>query len=898
MGKCFLIFLLYFFTVYASTNDTCIIITEVMFDAVSGNNEFIELYNMSETETIDLQNFAIKYYTSNPDTIISARYGTLLKPKSYAVIFEGDYDFATGLYKNIVPAAALLLKISDNAFGSNGMSNTSNRPVWLINSVKDTVDVYTYSANNSTGYSDEKIIMNRDTAAVNWKNSTNYLGTPGYKNSVVPIGNNGSDIIVNEIMFAPHSPEPEWFELYNRTPAPINLKNWTITDIYTTPATVKINTDIYVSGNSILIIARDSNIYNCHRYILSPVLLISFPALNNDADGIILNDNLGDVVDSVKYDQSWGGNGGYSLERISPDISSLFKQNWGTSRDVEQSTPGRINSLTEKVNDLSVSGIYTDPRFPVAGNNVTVSATVKNDGTSNANNFTAEFYSKTANEEWKLMSVSNNLNLNSGDSVSISSSQKIINIQGKYFISVRVLFQSDQDTLNNYVEMSIEPGAAVGSIIINEIMYDPASGEPEWVELKNISSDTINFKNWSLSDVLTNPTKAVITDQDYFLSPDDLFVATRDTSFYLIHPELSSKTKVVPFGTLGNTLDGVIIYDYRDGIVDSMMYKSSWGHKKGYSIERISDKKSSCDSSNWVVSLSSEKSTPGKVNSVINIPEGYRNDLVINEIMFDPAIGNNEFIEFINLKKDPLNIGGWSIEDQHANKYFLSDSNLVIMPGSYFILAADSLVLKGYNLYDYKYKSVLNVSGLGLTTEELVLLKDLKGNIIDSVYYSEKWHNKNFINTKGRSLERINPWLKSNDRYNWNTCVDPKGATPGAKNSIYTNNETATSGITVKPNPFSPDNDGYEDCSIISYSLRISVSQVNIKIYDSHGRLVRVLSNNMASGTTGSVIFDGLGDDRMPLRMGIYIVFLEALNSNSGANEILKTTIVVARKLN
>src|ERR1035437_9928270 len=129
MGKCFLIFLLYFFTVYASTNDTCIIITEVMFDAVSGNNEFIELYNMSETETIDLQNFAIKYYTSNPDTIISAGYGTLLKPKSYAVIFEGDYDFATGLYKNIVPSSALILKISDNAFGSNGMANTANRPL-------------------------------------------------------------------------------------------------------------------------------------------------------------------------------------------------------------------------------------------------------------------------------------------------------------------------------------------------------------------------------------------------------------------------------------------------------------------------------------------------------------------------------------------------------------------------------------------------------------------------------------------------------------------------------------------------------------------------------------------------------------------------------------------------
>ncbi len=1011
MSKFFLIFSFYFITTFASPNDTCIIFTEVMFYAVSGNNEFVELYNRSETKTIDLRNFSIKYYTSKSDTIISAGYGTLLPPKSYAVIFEGDYDFSSGLYKNIVPPSAVKMKISDNAFGSNGMSNTSNRPIWLINAANDTIDRYTYSANNKLGYSDEKIYMNKDTNAVNWRNSVKYLGTPGYKNSVVPSGNdlmiaafsstpnvisgenaglnikiinagtnnssgytlniyndidkdsitesgeriisqteNGifsadsisitlsttnylqgrnyfiaelsyppdedvtnniaftnfnvgtsgnkvNDIIVNEIMYAPHSPEPEWFELYNRTTTPINFKNWTITDIYTTPSTVKINTDITLQGKSFLIIARDSAIYNSHRYIPSPLLFMSIPALNNDADGIVIKDGNGIIIDSVQYDQSWGGNDGYSLERISPDAGSLVKQNWGTSRDIEKSTPGRTNSLTEKEYDLSVAGIFTDPRFPVAGNNITISATIKNNGTSNANNFIVEFYYKYANEDWELKYTTNNMNLISGDSISILSDQKIINLQSKYSISVHVLYPADQDTLNNYFELSVEPGAVAGSVIINEIMYDPDKDEPEWVELKNISPDIINLKDWSISDILTYPTKDVITDQDLFLSPGSLFIAARDSSFYFIHPELSSQIKVVLFGSLGNTTDGIMVYDYRDGVIDSIMYKSSWGHRKGYSIERISDKKSSTDSSNWVISLSREKSTPGKENSVVNIPDGNRNDLVINEIMFDPAIGNNEFIEFINLKKDSANIGGWRIEDQHANKYVLSDSNFVIGPGTYFLLVADSSVLKGYNLYDYRNKSVLNVSDLGLTAEEMILLKDLRGNVIDSVYYSDKWHNKNFINTKGRSLERINPYLESNDQYNWNTCVDPKGATPGAKNSIYTKNESPASGISVKPNPFSPDNDGFEDCTIISYSLQIPVSQVNIKIFDSHGRLVRVLSNNMASGKTGSIIFDGLGDDRMPLRIGIYIIFLEALNSITGANEILKTIVVVARKL-
>jgi hypothetical protein len=44
-------------------------------------------------------------------------------------------------------------------------------------------------------------------------------------------------------------------------------------------------------------------------------------------------------------------------------------------------------------------------------------------------------------------------------------------------------------------------------------------------------------------------------------------------------------------------------------------------------------------------------------------------------------------------------------------------------------------------------------------------------------------------------------------------------------------------------------------------------------------------------------VFDGIGDDGAALRIGIYIIFLEALNETEGVVETLKTTVVVARKL-
>ncbi|MCX7612384.1 MAG: hypothetical protein N2043_12435, partial [Ignavibacterium sp.] len=93
------------------------------------------------------------------------------------------------------------------------------------------------------------------------------------------------------------------------------------------------------------------------------------------------------------------------------------------------------------------------------------------------------------------------------------------------------------------------------------------------------------------------------------------------------------------------------------------------------------------------------------------------------------------------------------------------------------------------------------------------------------------------------------------------------------------------------------DNDGFEDFCIINYNLTQTISQVRIKIFDSKGRLVRTLLNNQPSGSSGSVIFDGKDEVGRALRIGIYVIFLEALNDNSGVVETEKTVVVIARKL-
>lgn len=724
--------------------------------------------------------------------------------------------------------------------------------------------------------------------------------TNNYLYKLIEPGVPPQSIVINEIMFTPQGGEPEWVELYNRSEETINLKNWIIRDVITTPATASINDELIIQPGDYVILTRDSSILHYHRFIPSQVYKLNLPVLNNDVDGVVIKDQRELTIDSVLYNSQWGGTNGYSLERIFVDALSNQPSNWSSSFDIEQSTPGRINSITPKQFDLRVSGLRFEPRFPVPGDDVLIIADIKNSGSLSADIFSVEFYIDTDSNNVVdlLLSSADFSDLNPGDSISVTSGVPISNLQSKTLAAVRVVYISDEDTLNNYFEKSVEPGEAEKIIVINEVMYYPDGGEPEWIEFVNASDMIINITNWSVGDVLTTPTKNLITSEEIFIGPGEYFIVSRDSSIFNYHPELDVKIFYTNFGTLGNTSDGVVIYDYRDGIIDSLFYRSSWGGKRSYSLERISSAGETNDSLNWSTSLSFNRSTPGKENSFTGIPSYQRNSLIINEIMFEPETGSSEYVEFINMSNDSVNVGGWKIEDQNSNFYRLSDISFTIPSQSHFVLASDSGIFSRFNIFDYPYITIAGASNLGLVnTGELILLKDVKSNVIDSVWYQSNWHNRNITNTRGKSLERINPSLNSNDPQNWSTSVDMFGGTPAKTNSIFAENLNKDADISVSPNPFSPDNDGFEDFTVINYNLTQPTAQVRIKIFDNKGRLLRTLLNNAPSGQSGSVIFDGLDDDGQVLRIGIYIIFLEAMNDNAGVVETIKTVVVVARKL-
>ncbi|MBE2254896.1 MAG: lamin tail domain-containing protein [Ignavibacteria bacterium] len=717
-----------------------------------------------------------------------------------------------------------------------------------------------------------------------------------------------SQVVINEIMYAPLDATNEWFEIYNNSDNPVSLRNWKWKDATATVRTITTQ-NLILPGRSFLILCQDSvklkTLYNTlnlsGKFIQTP-----WSALNNTGgDNVILFDSTNTRIDSVNYSTSWGGSNNFSLERINPSGLSNQQSNWGSSVNILKATPSFQNSLTPLNYDVALTKFEITPANPQVGDSLKFNFTFKNRGLNVANNILLEIFIDLNFDSVgyidELIGTFTVNSLNSGDSVNYTYTRYASDSGAKQFIG-KISYPQEEDSTNNKLVRRINIGGFISStgLKINEIMYAPVSPEKEWFELINTTTETVNLANWKWKDATS--TVRTITNQNIFVKPNSYVVICEDSvSVRQVHPQISGIIIQTFWNALNNSGDDLIIYNPNGLTEDSVNYKSSWGGSSKFSLERINPDGLSNDSTNWASSIACAFSTPDAENSVRTITSYAKGDVVINEIMYDPLTGNAEWIELYNPKNFGIKLTGWKFNESNSFINVSDTCEFIFTPGSYLVISSDSTIFNRFpdlrNL-SANQKLVFSSSSFSLSNDgEPLKIYDAKNNLIDSVYYKSNWQNPNLASTKGFSLERINPLFSSNDASNWSSSTDILGGTPCKKNSIYLDVPNANTTITISPNPFSPDGDGYEDNTIISYKLKSRFAQVRVKIFDSKGRLVKTLLNNQTSGSEGNIIYNGLGEDGQRLRIGIYIVFIEAIDDTGGVIETAKATFVVAVKL-
>ncbi len=192
-------------------------------------------------------------------------------------------------------------------------------------------------------------------------------------------------------------------------------------------------------------------------------------------------------------------------------------------------------------------------------------------------------------------------------------------------------------------------------VVINELMYGPSGGEPEWVELYNNGPDSVNIRDWTICNK---------TGVRYFLRLSDLYirshsylVITNSNTFADIHPEAVGRYIIVSWSQyfLVNSGDTVALHDERGTLVDSVYYSPSWGGTGGKSLERKSASDSSRSKQNWGTSIDPGGSTPGIVNSLT--PKEYDLKLSAFSAVYMPGESKSVFdfwVKNVGTKTVPL----------------------------------------------------------------------------------------------------------------------------------------------------------------------------------------------------------------------------------------------------
>ena len=279
-----------------------------------------------------------------------------------------------------------------------------------------------------------------------------------------------------------------------------------------------------------------------------------------------------------------------------------------------------------------------------------------------------------------------------------------------------------------------------------------------------------------------------------------------------------------------------------------------------------------------------------------------KNDLVINEILFNARSGSVDFVELYNRSEKAITLQNWLVanfdNDTIANLKVITENPFLLFPNEYVVLTENKLdIIQQYPLS--VANSILEITDLPTynDSEGRVYLFNTNQELIDEMEYKDDYHFALLVDDDGVSLERISSEGESLDESNWHSASESVGfATPGYKNSQDFTHPKSSGTVSTEPNIISPDNDGFQDILSINYQFNAPGFVANVSILDRNGRLIRKLVNNELLGSDGSFFWDGITDDNNKARVGIYVVLFEAFNLD-GNKEVLKEVITVASPL-
>lgn len=578
-----------------------------------------------------------------------------------------DFEFGD-LVRDMIPPSVLEVK----GYGSNAISVQFSEKVDPVFSILNL-------AYELDGENPEEVLMNNDSLTVlsfdqNLESSRSYSllvrQIPDLEGNFLrdttinftffdPTDIAEKSLVINEIMPAPRAdmdlPNVEFIEIFNAAENEFRLSGVQLSNSRSTT----LLGEYWVQPGEYLILAPESQAEQFSDF--GNVLPVrSWPTLLNSGDQISLKSGDGILIDQITYStSSWGGseyaNGGYSLEVPNPFYLCDNTSQLRSSRDEARGTPGVQNSVFDPSDSIQPpelkAGFFRDSLtiFVEFSSPFLINPSVEH-----------VVADPSLEVESLIFPSANQL------SISLKSPAKS---NQTYQIEIRGI----QDCLGNeipnqFFSIVLPDLPRFGDLIINEVLFNPRTGDPKFVEIKNTSHRFLNLEGWALANRNSAgdaDQKRIFGSQGLVLPPQSYLAITTDLNALKLGYPKSAQGNLLQIPSLPSYPIGggtVILINQSGEVAEFLEYDENLHHPllrdpKGVSLERISDNLPATLRSNWQSSSGNEDyATPGRKNSQSLEAEFESNLIQIDPEIFDPE--GSSGVAFTSIRYE-LSSPGW-----------------------------------------------------------------------------------------------------------------------------------------------------------------------------------------------------------------------------------------------
>ncbi len=430
------------------------------------------------------------------------------------------------------------------------------------------------------------------------------------------------DILINEIMPDPTPsvglPEVEWLELFNRSAKSINLNTLRLDD-----GGIPVPLPSFVlQPNAYVLLSSTAGAAALAPAVPGVVAMPGFPSLNNDADVLTLRNSSDATIDLVSYNVAWHTatvkkNGGWSLERINPATPCLGGENWQSCPVLPGGTPGAANASLQNIPDTQTPRLLS--AYPESATllRLTFSEGLDKSSVQNGSGYLIS----------PVLAFSSAVVDPTNPAVVLLTLEQAMQPQQVYTLTLTASIQdcsgnsiSTADTV--FVGLPEKP--APQDIVVNEVMFNPATGGARYIEFYNRSQKIFSWEDFFVANFAyyNGPSiepiglrRLLLPGQyDVFTtSPNDI-----NTRFRQIKP---GNVLQNPLPSLADDAGNVTLYWSKNGtdiVVDSFDYFREWHNalfsdsdRNGVALERISTENPTNLRSNWTSASPITTGAPG-----------------------------------------------------------------------------------------------------------------------------------------------------------------------------------------------------------------------------------------------------------------------------------------------